>query len=262
MNNLILLLCIILVFFLVYINFYYKKKYITEDFNNFMKKDALSATIQEINRQIEMEANKDSNKENLENNNLVTPDIKQQMGKNATVNTKVTSVKSEISRENNLESDFKVLKSKENKDLESKPIYTNDNHKNLNESIDKNDMIFNIKKIDNDWTKFLERVNIKKPSIASILEGSKPLKINNFIIEIKIISNHDFHLEMLNNNADSIRSILKEIFELKLDFVIIKGDENIEEKEKIDEDFNGSQNDHNKDIQDKIVDLFDGEIIN
>ena len=105
-------------------------------------------------------------------------------------------------------------------------------------------------------------MNIKKPSIASILEGSKPLKINNFIIEIKIISNHDFHLDMLDNNADSIRSILKDVFESKLDFVIIKGDENAQEKEQINEDVNGSQNDNNKDIQDKIVNLFDGEIIN
>ena len=133
---------------------------------------------------------------------------------------------------------------------------------NLNDSIDKNDVIFDIKNIEDDWNKFLERVNIKKPSIASILEGSKPLKINNFIIEIKIISNHDFHLDMLDNNADSIRSILKDVFESKLDFVIIKGDENAQEKEQINEDVNGSQNDNNKDIQDKIVNLFDGEIIN
>ena len=82
------------------------------------------------------------------------------------------------------------------------------------------------------------------------------------IIEIKIISNHDFHLDMLDNNADSIRSILKDVFESKLDFVIIKGDENSQEKEQISEDVNGSQNDNNKDIQDKIVNLFDGEIIN
>ena len=166
------------------------------------------------------------------------------------------------SKKNNLESDFKELSNNENKDLESKSINTNDKIENLNESIDENDIIFDIKNIEDDWNKFLERVNIKKPSIASILEGSKPLKINNFIIEIKIISNHDFHLDMLDNNADSIRLILKDVFESKLDFVIIKGDENIEQKEQINEDVNGSQNDNNKDIQDKIVNLFDGEIIN
>ena len=67
---------------------------------------------------------------------------------------------------------------------------------------------------------------------------------------------------MLDNNADSIRSILKDVFELKLNFIIIKGDEITEEKEQINEDLNEPQNDNNKDIQDKIVNLFDGEIIN
>ena len=166
------------------------------------------------------------------------------------------------SKKNNLESDFKELSNNENIDLESKSINTNDKLENLNESIDENNIIFDIKNIEDDWNKFLERVNIKKPSIASILEGSKPLKINNFIIEIKVISNHDFHLDMLDNNADSIRSILKDVFESKLDFVIIKGDGNTQEKEQINGDVNGSQNDNNKDIQDKIVNLFDGEIIN
>ena len=115
----------------------------------------------------------------------------------------------------------------------------------MDESIDENDSIFDIENIKDNWNKFLERVNVKKPSIASILEGSKPLKINNFVIEIKIKSSHDFHLDMLENNADSIRTILKEIFESKFDFTIIKGSYNNKEEEKISKDI-GEIHDDNK----------------
>ena len=167
-------------------------------------------------------------------------------------------------KHNNIESDIKELKNNENQNekLESNPIDINNELVNLDESIDENHSIFDIKKIKDNWNKFLERINIKKPSIASILEGSKPLKINNFVIEIKIKSSHDFHLDMLENNADSIRTILKEIFESKFDFTIIKGSHDNKEEEKISKDIGELHDDNNKVIQDKIVNLFDGEIIN
>jgi len=111
------------------------------------------------------------------------------------------------------------------------------------------------------WKGFIEKVHIKKPSIASILDKSVPLNIENGLITIQISSALDFHLNMIENNTEVINDMLESEFISNIGFTVEKG--SIDPNDKLDENKNMSSENIEKDeqLRDKIVDLFDGEII-
>ena len=111
------------------------------------------------------------------------------------------------------------------------------------------------------WKGFIEKVHIKKPSIASILDKSVPLNIENGLITIQISSALDFHLNMIENNTEVINDMLESEFISNIGFTVEKG--SIDPNDRIDENKNMSSENIEKDeqLRDKIVDLFDGEII-
>ena len=111
------------------------------------------------------------------------------------------------------------------------------------------------------WKGFIEKVHIKKPSIASILDKSVPLNIENGLITIQISSALDFHLNMIENNTEVINDILESEFRSNIGFTVEKGSS--DPNDKLDENKIISSENIEKDeqLRDKIVDLFDGEII-
>ena len=111
------------------------------------------------------------------------------------------------------------------------------------------------------WKGFIEKVHIKKPSIASILDKSVPLNIENGLITIQISSALDFHFNMIENNTEVINDILESEFISNIGFTVEKGSS--DPNDKLDENKNMSSENIEKDeqLRDKIVDLFDGEII-
>jgi len=111
------------------------------------------------------------------------------------------------------------------------------------------------------WKGFIEKVHIKKPSIASILDKSVPLSIENGLITIQISSALDFHFNMIENNTEVINDMLESEFISNIGFTVEKG--SIDPNDKLDENKNMSSENIEKDeqLRDKIVDLFDGEII-
>ena len=111
------------------------------------------------------------------------------------------------------------------------------------------------------WKGFIEKVHIKKPSIASVLDKSVPLNIENGLITIQIASVLDFHLNMIENNTEVINDILESEFRSNIGFTVEKGSS--DPNDKLDENKNMSSENIEKDeqLRDKIVDLFDGEII-
>tara|TARA_Y100000588_G_scaffold388968_1_gene490463 strand:- start:1122 stop:2828 length:1707 start_codon:yes stop_codon:yes gene_type:complete len=111
------------------------------------------------------------------------------------------------------------------------------------------------------WKGFIEKVHIKKPSIASVLDKSVPLNIENGLITIQISSALDFHLNMIENNTEVINDMLESEFISNIGFTVEKGSS--DPNDKLDENKNMSSENIEKDeqLRDKIVDLFDGEII-
>jgi len=137
------------------------------------------------------------------------------------------------------------------------PDKEEDDNNNNSDSINELD----IDEVRKKWKGFIEKVHIKKPSIASILDKSVPLSIENGLIIIQISSTLDFHLNMIENNTEVINDMLGSEFRSNIGFTVEKGSD--EPIDKLDESKNMSSENIEKDeqLRDKIVDLFDGEII-
>ena len=132
-----------------------------------------------------------------------------------------------------------------------------DGNNNNSDSINELD----IDEVRQKWKGFIEKVHIKKPSIASILDKSIPLRVENGLIIIQISGVLDFHLNMIENNTEVINDMLGSEFRSNIGFSIEKGSD--EPTDNLDENKNiVSENiEKNEQLRDKIVDLFDGEII-
>ena len=111
------------------------------------------------------------------------------------------------------------------------------------------------------WQYFIDNTHIKKPSIASILNKSKPIDVSDSTIIFEIASTLDFHLSMIEKNRDNINNILAETFGFGISFKVQKNTKN--EPESTESKTIDNQTNHERDeqVRDKVVDLFDGEIL-
>lgn len=115
--------------------------------------------------------------------------------------------------------------------------------------------------INEKWQDFIDSMHVKKPSVASILDKSKPIGISSSDIIIEIRSTLDFHVNQIEKNRDSLNMILSEIFGNGVSFKIQKGVEKETKSSGINIKDNPPNSENNEQVRDKVVDLFDGEII-
>ena len=145
--------------------------------------------------------------------------------------------------------DIKEMEIKE--EIEEKRISSSDN---ANANLD-------IETVNDKWKNFIEKVHIKKPSIASILDKSIPVKISSGMIHIKISSNLDFHVSMIESNAQVVNDILASVFGDGVGFIIKKGSISADNFIKENKNIDNQNSEKDEQLRDKIVDLFDGEIL-
>ena len=146
-----------------------------------------------------------------------------------------------------------------NKRAELESNLKTDNFKNT-EDVDVEDEL-DLNFINEKWQDFIDSIHLKKPSVASILDKSKPIGTSSSDIIIEITSSLDFHVNQIEKNRHSLNSILSEIFGYGVSFKVQKGSETETKSfgNNIKENTTDSENDEQ--VRDKVVDLFDGEII-
>ena len=115
--------------------------------------------------------------------------------------------------------------------------------------------------INEKWQDFIDSMHVKKPSVASILDKSKPISISSSDIIIEITSTLDFHVNQIEKNRDSLNTILSEIFGNGVSFKVQKGVEKENKSSGINIKGNTPDSENDEQVRDKVVDLFDGEII-
>ena len=124
--------------------------------------------------------------------------------------------------------------------------------------------ILTIEEINNQWKSIIDFVHQKKPSLGSVLEGCRPLDINGNILQIQTVGKSEFNLKMLNKGASIIEQIIVDLlsFQPKIKFTT----KSLGGKELKKETSNNNQKakDGSKveETLDRIVELFDGEILN
>ena len=96
---------------------------------------------------------------------------------------------------------------------------------------------------------------------VSILDKSEPIEVSGPDIVFEINSSLDFHVSMIGKNRDIINEILSEEYGIGTSFKVLKGSEknNKSSVEQVLTDSTDSEQDEK--VRDKVVDLFDGEIL-
>jgi DNA polymerase-3 subunit gamma/tau len=170
---------------------------------------------------------------------------------------------------NNVSEKSIEIEKKEINDIKSEkteePINKNDSSESAEENVKTKPDIKNhdldIDTVKSKWESFIDKVHIKKPSIASILDKSVPLEIINGVIDIKISSALDFHVDMIENNSDVVNDILCSEFGTGVRFVIKKESKNTIDTIEENKTIYSENSEKDEQLRDKIIDLFDGEIL-
>tara|TARA_B100001250_G_scaffold414193_1_gene451214 strand:- start:1725 stop:3419 length:1695 start_codon:yes stop_codon:yes gene_type:complete len=116
---------------------------------------------------------------------------------------------------------------------------------------------FTINKITKLWTDIVTEINMNRPSIGSIIEECKPLEIDNDILVLKYLPNSGFNESLINRAIPFIQEIIFKHFNKKIKLNIIKE----KNKKNIIKEPTTKNNQSNEEIFNKIIDVFDGEII-
>ena len=154
--------------------------------------------------------------------------------------------------------DIKSEKTEETINKDDSPESAEENNKTKLDIINHD---LDLETVKSNWKSFIDKVHIKKPSIASILDKSVPSEIINGIIDIKISSALDFHVDMIENNSDVVNDILCSEFGTGVRFVIKKESKNTIDTIEENKTIYSENSEKDEQLRDKIIDLFDGEIL-
>ena len=136
----------------------------------------------------------------------------------------------------------------------------NDNIK----AVDKTDIQITLHNIIDKWPMLIEKISKERPSISTVLEYCKPVNLNNNIINLKMRGLPKFQAENLKNNSRLIEDCLKLIFNEKLNIKIDWEESDSQSKPAFaqrNEPTNENAIKHQENLQSKVIEIFDGEIL-
>ena len=147
----------------------------------------------------------------------------------------------------------------------AKPAEITYDEKNDNiKAVDKTDIQITLHNIIDKWPMLIEKISKKRPSISTVLEYCKPVNLNNNIINLKMWGLPKFQAENLKNNSRLIEDCLKLIFNEKLNIKIDWEESDTQPKPAFaqrNEPTNENAIKHQEDLQSKVIEIFDGEIL-
>ena len=147
----------------------------------------------------------------------------------------------------------------------AKPAEITSDEKNDNiKAVDKTDIQITLHNIIDKWPMLIEKISKERPSISTVLEYCKPVNLNNNIINMKMRGLPKFQAENLKNNSRLIEDCLKLIFNEKLNIKIDWEESDSHSKPAFaqgNEPTNENAIKHQEDLQSKVIEIFDGEIL-
>ena len=147
----------------------------------------------------------------------------------------------------------------------AKPAEITSDEKNDNiKAVDKTDIQITLHNIIDKWPMLIEKISKERPSISTVLEYCKPVNLNNNIINLKMRGLPKFQAENLKNNSRLIEDCLKLIFNEKLNIKIDWEESDSQSKPAFsqrNEPTNENAIKHQEDLQSKVIEIFDGEIL-
>ena len=149
--------------------------------------------------------------------------------------------------------------------ISSKPAEIASDVKNDNiKAADKTVIQATLHDIIDKWPMLIEKISKERPSISTVLEYCKPVNLNNNIINMKMRGLPKFQAENLKNNSRLIEDYLKLIFNEKFNIKIDWEQSDSQSKPAFaqrNESTNENAIKHQEDLQSKVIEIFDGEIL-
>ena len=174
----------------------------------------------------------------------------------------INTIKKSNEKKNNINIDSKNFNKKIKKNINPEKITNNlELNKKTNKIIDKKttkNLDFNINKVVKFWPEIVSEVNLSRPSIGSIIEDCKPVELVGKVLILKYYSKSVFNDSLFNRASHFIEEIIFKYLHKKVKLEILKY---IPEKKIKDEKKDLKQVKNNEKVFNKVIDVFDGEII-
>ena len=125
----------------------------------------------------------------------------------------------------------------------------------------KGNIILTIEYIKDNWGKILEKIQQDRPSISAVLEDFYPIKFDQNTLYIQSESSATFNEKILNTGKDLVKKQLELISATKIRVEIVPNKESINKKNSSNRNLNTADSSNDEELFNKVVDLFDGEIL-
>ena len=160
-----------------------------------------------------------------------------------------------VSKPNNMGNDNKPFNSKEiSNDLNE------ENSQNLSKLI-KPATVLSLEYISKNWKMFLNKIQIERPSISAMLEDYSPVKFDRNTLFIKSDSSAVFNEKILNKGKELLKYQLESISKNKVNIEIELNENFVNSKPTPNRDETLENKSNDEEVFNKVVDLFDGEIL-
>ena len=127
---------------------------------------------------------------------------------------------------------------------------------------DKENSNISLKDVEVSWPNILENIRKKRPSIGAVLEDSKPVDYDGRVVTIQGSSQSEFNLKMVEKQATIVEELISIKMGQSLRIKLINGNSELPGKsDKKDKKPKTGANPDDEKIFNRIVELFDGEIL-
>ena len=155
------------------------------------------------------------------------------------------------------------IRGRDNKPLNSKEISNDLNEeKSQNHSkLIKHATVLSLEYISKNWKIFLNNIQIERPSISAMLEDYSPVKFDRNTLFIKSNSSAVFNEKILNKGKELLKYQLESISKNKVNIEIEPNKNFVNSKPTPNRDETLENKSNDEEVFNKVVDLFDGEIL-
>ena len=171
------------------------------------------------------------------------------------ISSEINKVSKLVSKPNNRESDNKPFNSKEiSNDL-------NEEHSQNLSKLIKPATVLSLEYISKNWKMFINKIQIERPSISAMLEDYSPVKFDRNTLFIKSDSSAVFNEKILNKGKELLKYQLESFSKNKVNIEIESNENFVNSKPTPNRDETLENKSNDEEVFNKVVDLFDGEIL-
>lgn len=125
-------------------------------------------------------------------------------------------------------------------------------------SLNSNDIL---ELLNTEWFNIINKINVDKPSIGAIIEDYSPVSIDNGVVQLRADRKTGFNVKAMERSMPLIESILFEVTDTKLKINFEKNDIESFKNSSKKRVSQSETNPKDEEVFNKVVDIFDGEIL-